>query len=107
MQDAAREALSFVQGRTRSDLDSNRMLVRALVNAVQEIGEAAAKVSDLGRARIPALPWGSIVQMRHILVHVYYGIDLDALWGVVEKDLRPLIDEIEEGVRSWPLPPDE
>ena len=80
MIDAAKDALSFVQGRTRSDLDSNRLLVRGLVNAVQEVGEAASKVSDPARAIVSGLPWGAIVQMRHILVHVYYGVDLDALW---------------------------
>ncbi|MFL5337038.1 MAG: DUF86 domain-containing protein [Geminicoccaceae bacterium] len=33
--------------------------------------------------------------MRNILVHRYFGIDLDAVWRVVERDLDPL----EAGVR--------
>jgi len=28
--------------------------------------------------------------MRNILVHHYFGIDLDAVWSVVERDLPDL-----------------
>ncbi len=45
MVDASREAICFARGRTRSELDSDRMLVLALVKAVEIVGEAAAQVS--------------------------------------------------------------
>lgn len=41
MLDAAQEAMGFVQGRARSDLNSDRQLVLALVKEVEIIGEAA------------------------------------------------------------------
>ena len=49
MIDAARQAAQFVVGRTRDDLDVDAMLSRALMHAVLEIGEAAARTSDEGR----------------------------------------------------------
>ena len=45
MLDAARSALSFVQGRTREDLEQDEMLVFALTKAVEIVGEAANQVS--------------------------------------------------------------
>jgi len=45
MLDAAREALSFVQGKTREHLNRDRLLVLALVKALEIIGEAAYQVS--------------------------------------------------------------
>ena len=38
MVDAAREAMSFAQGRARADLDSDRMLVLSLVKAIEIVG---------------------------------------------------------------------
>jgi len=32
--------------------------------------------------------------MRNILVHDYFGIDLDVVWTVIERDLRQLKPQI-------------
>lgn len=98
---AAQSAISFIQNRERASIDSDEMLRRALVNAVQEIGEAAARVTDSGRARVPGLPWGQMVAMRNILVHVYWGVDPDQLWKVVAIDLPVLVTQIEIALPEW------
>lgn len=46
MLDAAKEALSFASGKSRTDLESNRMLVLSLVKDIEIIGEAASRVSE-------------------------------------------------------------
>lgn len=46
MRDAAREALSFLDGRSLDDLKSDRMLALALVKELELIGDAASKVPD-------------------------------------------------------------
>lgn len=100
---AARDALSFAAGRSRADLDSNALLRRGLLNCVQEIGEAAARMTVAGRERAADLPWGQIVATRHILVHAYFRVDLNILWDVIERDLPPLIASVERALAAWPL----
>ncbi|MCG6553164.1 MAG: hypothetical protein L7F77_12645 [Candidatus Magnetominusculus sp. LBB02] len=43
--DAAREAISFAQGNTRSSLNKNRMLTLSLVKVIEIKGEAATTIS--------------------------------------------------------------
>ncbi|WP_156427863.1 DUF86 domain-containing protein [Thiohalocapsa sp. ML1] len=43
MLEAAEQALSFVQGRQRADLDTDPMLCLAVTRAVEIVGEAAAR----------------------------------------------------------------
>jgi uncharacterized protein with HEPN domain len=100
--DAARAAQRMATGRTRADLDADEMLRRALTHCFMEIGEAAARISEAGRARIPQLPWGQIVHVRHIVVHVYWGVDRDRLWQGVGEDLPPLMDAIAPALADWP-----
>jgi len=45
MRDAARDALQFSEGRARTDLDIDGMYRRAVIHCVQEIGEAAVRVT--------------------------------------------------------------
>lgn len=40
--------------------------------------------------------------MRHIIVHVYWGIDLNELVQTVRADLPTLIVTIETALRDWP-----
>lgn len=95
MVDSAREALGFIEGRSRSDLNTDRMLSLSLVKSVEIVGEAAYQISDEMKARYPQIPWQDIMGMRHRLVHAYYAINLNILWTTVTKDLPPLVDQLE------------
>lgn len=85
----------FARGRTRTDLDRDRMLVLALVKALEIIGEAAYRITPATRQVYPHLPWDDMIGMRHRLVHAYFDINLDILWQTIHHDLPPLIVELE------------
>lgn len=48
MRDHAAEAIQAVHGRSRSDLDNDRLLAWALIKLVEIIGEAASRVPVSG-----------------------------------------------------------
>jgi uncharacterized protein with HEPN domain len=95
MLDAAQEAITFVQGRNRFDLDTDRQLALSLVKEIEIIGEAAYQVSQATRTRASMIPWEDIIGMRHRLVHAYFDINLDILWKTVQEDLPSLIATLE------------
>ena len=95
MLDAAKEALSFASGKTRTDLETNRMLVLSLVKDIEIIGEAASRVSEEFKASYPQIPWQEIIGMRNRLIHVYFDVDLDVLWSTVTKNLPQFVAEFE------------
>src|SRR5260370_37657722 len=64
MSGAAEAARGFVAGRQRADLDSDTMLLFALVRAVEISGEAASKASPEMRATARSVPWSAIAAMR-------------------------------------------
>ena len=92
--DAMNAALGFIAGRSRSDLDSDRMLSFALVRAIEIVGEAASKVSAETRAELPDLPWASMVGMRNRLVHAYFDVNHDILWDTVAQAVPPLAERL-------------
>jgi uncharacterized protein with HEPN domain len=95
MLDHAQEAVDLAQGKSRADLDRDRLLELALVRLLEIIGEAANRVPREGRARYPEIPWHQIVSLRNRLIHGYDAVDLDILWQIIEHDLPPLIAALE------------
>lgn len=80
--------------RGRPAFDSDEMLQVWVVYHLQILGEAASKLSPEIRAQYPDVPWTQIVGMRNILVHDYFGIDLQVVWSVIERDLPQLKPQI-------------
>src|SRR5579863_10767460 len=96
MMEAAQEALSFAQGRTRQDLNRDRMLSMAITRCIEIIGEAAARISPETKTQHPEIPWAEIVGARNWLIHAYFDIDLDRVWDTIADDLPKLIAELKK-----------
>ncbi|MGE3541591.1 MAG: DUF86 domain-containing protein [Candidatus Tectimicrobiota bacterium] len=92
--EAAESALQFIAGRQRADLDTDRMLLFALVRALEIVGEAASRLSQELQAAHPELPWRAMIGMRHRLIHAYFDINTDIVWQTVTQDLPALLPRV-------------
>ncbi len=84
------KAQRFVEGVTQEDFEANDEKVYAVVHALQTIGEAARHVPKSLRQRYASMDWEDVVGMRDIVVHEYFGVDLDIIWRTIQQDLVPL-----------------
>lgn len=100
MLDSATEAVELIQGKSRSDLDANRVLSLALVRLLEIVGEAANKVTTTTGLQYPNIPWSQIVSLRNRLIHGYDTINLDILWKILTEDLPALITQLKRIIKS-------
>lgn len=94
MRDHAQELVALMSGRSRGDLDSDRVLALAVVRLLEIIGEAASRVPERERASRSAIPWSSIVGLRNRLIHGYDDVDHDIVWAIVSSDLPSLLSQL-------------
>ena len=85
MLEHSREAIQLVSGRTRQDLDTDRVLNLALVRLLEIVGEAASGISADARSKRAGIPWAEIVGLRNRLIHGYDSVDLDVIWSIASK----------------------
>ena len=95
MLDAAKEAVDAARGKLRSDLDRDHIGALGLLKCLEIIGEAARYVAPETQNRYSNIAWPDIIGMRNQLVHVYFDVDLDAVWDTITDDLPLLIVELE------------
>lgn len=76
--------------RGRDVFENDELVQTWIVHHLQILGEAAARISEDFQNKHPDIPWSEIIGMRNILIHNYFGIDIDVVWLVIEKDLPEL-----------------
>jgi uncharacterized protein with HEPN domain len=94
MVEAAESAVEFLAGRRRHDLDEDRMLLFAVVRAIEVLGEAASQVSAETRATHAGIPWRAIIGMRNRLIHAYFEINTETVWQTVTREIPTLLPQL-------------
>jgi uncharacterized protein with HEPN domain len=100
MIEAIDAALSFVEGVDIDEFSNNLQRNFAVVRALEIIGEAARNVSPTVRRRYPAIAWRDAVDMRNVVAHFYFGVDLEVVWKTVHEDLPGLRDRVAEALEA-------
>ena len=95
MRDHAREAVELSAGRSREDLDTDRLFQLAMVRLVEVVGEAATRLPDELRASYPELPWRLIIGTRNRLIHGYDRVSYDTIWAILQESLPRLLADLE------------
>lgn len=95
MLESAREAKALIKGKSRQDLNAERILSLALVRLLEIVGEAANRVSKTTRLKFSDIPWAQIISLRNRLIHGYDEVDMDVLWKILTDDLPSLIAQLE------------
>ena len=77
--DAIEAIERFVTGFDEARFLADELVQSAVLQKLSIIGEAAAKLSDATRDRLPEIPWKEIIGFRNIAVHAYFSVD----WRIV------------------------
>ncbi|WP_026951057.1 HepT-like ribonuclease domain-containing protein [Algoriphagus mannitolivorans] len=91
---------SYSQGFSESDFLNSPLIQDAVIRNLEVIGEATKKLSSEFRENYPQNEWKKIAGMRDKLIHDYIGVDLWAVWAVVEQILPDFEIQIESIIKE-------
>ena len=66
----------------------------AVIRNLEVIGEAAKNVPEDIRAAHPEIEWRKMAGLRDILIHRYFGIDVEIIWDVLQHKLPGLAAQV-------------
>lgn len=84
--------------RGREAFEHDELIQNWMVHHLQVIGEAAARLTEAFREHHNAVAWHDVIGMRNILVHDYFGTDLDIVWEAVERGIPSLKNAVREAL---------
>lgn len=81
-------------GRERARFDASRLVQDAVLRNLQTLAESSQRLSAEIKLTEPDMPWRELSGFRNVIVHGYLGVDLGAVWLVVEQDLPALTEAV-------------
>jgi len=84
----------YTIGMRRETFAEDQKTIDAVVRNLEVIGEAVKSLPVALRTQHPTVEWQKIAGLRDILIHAYFGIDVEIIWDVVMNKLPGLKETI-------------
>jgi len=94
--DSSVAILEFVRGLSYEEFCNDRKTCSAVIREFEVIGEAVGKLPDELKLRRSDVEWQDIKDFRNLLIHEYFGVDLEIVWKIIREELPVLMDAVRE-----------
>ena len=92
--DCIQKIKKYTSNSSKEDFLNSPIMQDAVIRNLEVIGEATKKIDKSFRERHADIEWKKIAGMRDKLIHDYIGVDIWAVWNVVDKILPDFEMEI-------------
>ena len=84
----------YIHDKSSDDFFASIQLQDAIIRRLEIIGEATKNLSEDFKEKHPHTPWRQIAGMRDVLIHEYFGVDLDLTWQVIRENMPELKQQL-------------
>jgi uncharacterized protein with HEPN domain len=94
IREAIKRIENYIEGMSFEDFSQDQKSIDAVARNLEIMGEAANRLPDEFKESHSDIEWYKIVGLRHRIVHEYFGVDLQIIWQILQKDLPELLQSL-------------
>jgi len=87
---------TFTMGMTFEHFSLDGKTIRAVAFELITMGEAARAIPAMVQQQYPDIPWSKMQDIRNVIVHEYYRMDEEIIWGTISDDLPLLKTQLDQ-----------
>ena len=92
---ACEKVIRYTRGLDREAFRQDEKTFDAVMRDLEIIGEAAKHIPDSIRQKYPDVEWRRICGFRDVVVHEYFGVDMEIVWDIIVNKVPLLMRQIE------------
>ena len=85
---------------TQDNFETKWIEQDAIIRNLEIIGEAVINISDDLKQNYPDVSWKEIRGMRNVVIHKYFGVELDEIWSTIINDIPLLKVQIQKIIEN-------
>ena len=85
---------TYIKGVSKDEFYQSQQKQDAVVRRIEIIGEAVKNLPLNFTKKYPQVNWRESAGMRDVVVHEYFGVDLNIIWRTLGKDLPVFKEQI-------------
>ena len=86
----------FIEGMDFNQFVSDKKTIFAVCHALEIIGEATKNIPEEVRQEYPFVPWRKMAGIRDVIIHAYFGVNLNVVWSTANERLPELKRDIKK-----------
>ncbi len=94
--ESSQAIFEYVKGMSFEEFCQDRKTYSAVIREFEIIGEAVGKIPEAIRDDYKDVDWQDIKDFRNLLIHEYFGVDLEIVWKIIQEDLPGLSKAVNE-----------
>ena len=94
--DAVNQIETYTEGMSLKTFKKDRKTLDAVVRNLEVIGEACRHVPEHIKESQIEVDWKESIAMRNILIHQYFGVDVNIIWDTIQTDIPKIKTDIKK-----------
>lgn len=94
--EAIRRIEKYTENISFDEFVDNELIQDGVLRNLEVIGEAVKNIPDDIKSDNPNVEWRKIAGLRDILIHAYFGIDVEIIWDIVKNKVPELGRDIKD-----------
>ena len=91
---------TYTQDLTFERFAVHKLVIDAVLRNLEVIGEAAKNIPKNIREKYPEVEWTEATGFRNVLIHDYFGVDIEAVWDTIKKNIPEFKNHIQFAYNS-------
>ncbi len=96
MLECAQKVCRYTGGVSFGGFRDDELLRDAVLRNLEILGEVARVLPDEVKLRYPEVDWRGIVGLRTLLAHIYFAVELETIWQLIEEKVPELSEQLSQ-----------